>query len=126
MTLNAPFCISARLLPAVQVGKAWISIEIDGETSDGRTRYRWYIDTPNFEQTGNDLCSGCQGGSLQDGMASLLSFLSAAAESYRYKGMDGENADLFPQQVTEWAAQHSDELSMLAMELEENPELITH
>jgi hypothetical protein len=55
----------------------------------------------------------------------LLSFLSAAAESYRYKGMEGENADLFPAEVTAWAAQYSDELSMLAFELEENSELIT-
>lgn len=129
MKLNSPFEISSRLLPALRVADATISIDFakrDGR--EGRTRYQWYIDTPDFEATGNDLQSGCQGGSLQEGMASLLSFLSACGEALNYSdrtGHESDNADLFPRNVAEWAQSHYEELSMLAIELEENKELIT-
>lgn len=97
----------------------------------GRTRYKWTIDLPDgLEFGGTDLQSGCQGGSLQEGFESLLSFLTAAADSYRYRGMDWEeiteddNASLFPRAVVEWAYQNSSELELLSLEIEENPELI--
>lgn len=123
MKLHAPFEISARLLPAVRIGKSWISIEAHGETSDGRTRYRYHIDTPDFEYTGSDLKSGVGGGDLAEGMASLLAFLSACAESRSYgerTGRAGENADLFPDNVGQWAQAHSDEIGMLQLEIEES------
>lgn len=126
MTLQPPFKISSRLLPCLEVGGATIQLEICGETHDGRTRYRWTIDLPDgSEHNGTDLKSGCGGGDLQFGFESLLSFLGAAAESWRYQGAKGENSDLFPQPVVEWATQNSDELSMLAYEIEENKELIS-
>lgn len=116
MTLHPPFEISVRLLPAVRVGDATISIDFDGQTRDGRTRYRWFIDLDSgVDATGNDLCSGVGGGSIQEGMASLLSFLSACVD----------DADLFPPDVAAWAAQNSDELSLLAIELDETPNLVT-
>lgn len=127
MTLREPVCITSRLLPGVRVGDASISIEECGATNDGRTRYKYYIDTPAFEYEGSDLKSGVGNGTLQSGLASLLSFLSAAAESYSYQqrtGRAGDNSDLFPAHVTEWAYQHSDELGMLACELDETPNLI--
>lgn len=120
MKLQTPFEISPRLLPCVRIGDVFISIDYAGETRDGRTRYRYHIDLPNGkEHTGTDLKSGCGGGDLQAGMESLLSFLSAAAESYRYSGMDGENSDLFPEFICQWASDNSDAISMLAIELEE-------
>lgn len=126
MTLNPPFKISSRLLPALEVGGATIQLEICGGTHDGSTRYRWTIDLPDgSEHSGTDLKSGCGGGDLQSGFESLLNFLGAAAESWRYRGTEGENSDLFPQPVVEWAAQNSDELSMLACEIEETKELIS-
>ncbi len=129
MNLREPIIITARLLAGVKVGVATISIDFAGHTSDGRTRYNYFIDTPLFEYAGSDLKSGVGGGSLQAGLESLLAFLSAAAESYAYQmrtGRQGENADLFPANVLEWAYQHSDELSMLACELEEDRALITN
>lgn len=87
-------------------------------------RYRWFIDIGAQEFTGGDLQSGCQGGDLRDGLGSLLSFLGAAVESYRYAGADGENADSFPLPVVEWAAQNSDEISMSQLEIEENENCI--
>lgn len=124
MTLNSPVQITSRLLAGVQIGDTEISIGYAGETSDGRTRYEYYIDSEAFNHHAKDLKSGCGGGSLQEGLESLLSFLGAAAESWRYSGKDGENSDLFPEAVCEWAAQNSDEISMLAIELEETEGLI--
>lgn len=130
MILHEPFKISARLLPAVQIGDAWISIKFGRETPSGRIRYQYYIDTPAFEYEGDDLKSGVGGGSLQSGMVSLLCFLGAAAESYRYLGCKysdcpDENCSLFPQNVVEWAYQNSDEITSLEMDLEEKKDLIT-
>jgi len=130
MILHSPFCISARLLPAVRVGTAFVSIEFSKRPGrEGRARYQYHIDAPDFTYTGDDLQSGCQGGSLQEGMESLLSFLGAAAESYSYRqrtGRAGENEDSFPANVVEWAYQNSDELSSLGYELQETKNLITN
>lgn len=119
MTLHTPFQISARLLPALRIADAYISLEYAGQNAEGRTIYRYFIDTPKFEHEAADLKSGCSGGTLQEGFASLLSFLGAAAESYQYGGQGGENSDLFPLNVVKWAYQHSDELAGLRFEIEE-------
>ena len=111
MTIHSPFIITARLLPGIKIGNDFISIAYDGETCDGRTRYRYYIDIGDKEFTGNDLMSGALGGTLQDGVDSLLSFLIAAAsESYRSKSHTGKSADLFPPAVISWAHQNSSDL----------------
>ncbi len=128
--MKSPAIITPRLLPGVKVGDdAFISIEYDDITDDGRQRYQYHIDLPDFVYSANDLCSGRGrgGGTLQNGLESLLNFLSAAAESYSYEqrtGRESDNADLFPSQITKWAANNSDELSMLAYELEETKNLI--
>ena len=127
--LSPPFAISSRLLPAVQVQGAWISCGISGRTTrDGRDVYEAWIDLPNgTEQEVTDLRSGCQGGTVREGMGALLSFLGAAAESYNYRqhtGRTGENEDLFPLAIVEWAGEHEEDLSMLALEIEENPDCI--
>lgn len=124
MIINEPCVITSRLLPGVRVGQGEDAGEVSIEYAkrdgrDGRARYQWHIDIAAGEFSGDDLQSGCGGGSLQEGLESLLSFLGAAAESCRYKGMEGENANLFPQPVVEWACQNSDELGTLACELEE-------
>lgn len=127
MILHAPFMISSRLMPAVEVGGAVISLGNGPRNAEGRTVYGCWIDLPDgqsFEIT--DLCSGCGGGGVQEGMGNLLGFLSAAAESYQYAerhgkdGMTGENSDLFERPIVEWAAQHSDEIGCLCFEIEES------
>jgi hypothetical protein len=129
MVINSPCMITSRLLPGLRIGDATISIEYGDETRDGRQGYRWYIDLADGREfSGDDLASGVGGGSLQSGLESLLSFLGACGESYAYDvrrggdGTGGENSDLFPAAVAEWAAQNSDELSMAALELEESTE----
>lgn len=134
MKLLFPFEISPRLVPALNVAGAWIALEYaaNERTNEGRTPYRWTVDLPNGESfTGTDLQSGCTGGSLCEGFESLVSFLSAAGESFNYAerrgfdGMKGENSSLFPRPVTVWAAENCDELGVLAYELREREELIT-
>lgn len=128
MKLHSPFKISSRLLPALEIGGASIQLEYSKRPgSEGRTRYYYTIDLPGHSTAqGQDLQSGCQGGNLREGFISLLSFLSAAGESFRYhRGMkEDSNTDLFPKEVCQWAARFSDELTMAQIELEENPDLI--
>lgn len=107
------------------MGFVWLYVEALPREADGRTRYRWTIDlhgkTRARSYAGSDLRSGCQGGTVQEGFASLLSFLGAASESFP----DGENSGMFPRAVEAWAHQYSDELSMLACEVEENADAIS-
>ena len=125
MTLHPPFIITSRLMPGVKIENATISIEFGNLTRDGRIRYHYFIDIEGQpEHEASDLKSGVGGGSLQGGMESLLVFLAVAAESYHYDGMDGENSDLFPEYVNQWADQNSDEISLIACELREAGELI--
>lgn len=129
MILKPPFMISGRLMPAIQIADAIISIEIGClRQVDGRDCYRIFIDIGDKSYEVDDLRSGCQGGTIQEEMESLLSFLGAAAESYHHRTRNNrpsENEDLFCKEVTEWAYQNSDEISMLACELSETPGLIS-
>ncbi len=111
--ISEPYLITARLLPGVKIGDGYVSIETHPRGPDGRTRYRYHIDTPSLEHTGDDLQSGFQGGDYQDGMESLLSFMDAAAER-----SDETAADLFPLPVVEWIRQHSDEIAYMLSDLE--------
>jgi hypothetical protein len=105
--------ISARLLPGLKVEDGFISLEpAGGHDHLGKPLWKWYIDIPDGEFEGADLAGW---GDHREMMRSMLSFLGAAAESYP----DGENANLFPPKVTEWAYQNSDEISILSCELEE-------
>lgn len=130
MTLHSPIIITPRLLAGLKVGDALISIEFAPRgrwDEGGRVTYRYYIDLPDgTEHVAEDLRSGVQGGSLQSGLESLLAFLGAAAESFgsTQPGFDEEKR--FPFAVCEWAYRHSNELSLLQLELEENKNLITN
>jgi hypothetical protein len=129
MILHSPFSISSRLLPCLEIGNASIQLEYSTRPGrDGRLRYRWTIDLPDGTTfSDDDLQTGCQGGTLQDGFCSLLSFLSASAESRNYRervtrkteiDIDG-NEGLFPPAVVDFACANSDEIGMFACEIEE-------
>lgn len=124
MTLNSPFQISSRLLPAVQIEDTYISLEHNKISSDNRNVWTYYIDNPAWEYTASDLRSGCGGETLQKAMENLLGFLAAAGESYRTMEWTEKTPIFFPEHVTAWAYQHSEELTMLRLELEENQDLI--
>lgn len=124
MQISAPLIITARLLPGARVGDGYVSIEYSPrQPPSGRTRYRYFVDVGNRSHKGSDLQSGVGGGDLQEGLRSLLSFLSAAGEGYSYEqrtGRKSDNTGLFPKWLSEWAADNEDELSMLSLEIEES------
>jgi hypothetical protein len=128
MILHSPFFISARLMPAIEIGNVTISIAFSPTATKGKSRYNVWFDFPNgksYQDT--SLRSGGCGGNLQEGMASLLSFLGAAGESYSYTmrtGRKSDNADLFEKPIVKWAYQNLDEISMIAYELEETKGLL--
>lgn len=120
MILKPPFKISARLLPSLHIGGAWISIELLSHT-----HARYFIDLPDdSEVTGDDL--SCRAGiSLQSAFSSLLSFLCAYAEAIDYTTRtkrESDNGDLFPASCADWATSNVDELGMIQRELDESSE----
>lgn len=120
MNIKAPFIIGPDLRPALRIGDAYVSMEYaERRQSNGRTRYRYRIYGEPFrkEHVGENLQSGCQGGTLVEGFGSLLAFLDACAEG-------GENAILFPKSIGQWADDHQSELGMLREEIETNHALI--
>lgn len=124
MTLHPPFLISSRLLPAVTVGGATISAESNGhfiiDLPDGTEHTVTDLHPPQGRVAGrNDTPERL----LAQMFASLLCFLGACAESRARRGrdvMDGENSDLFPDNVGAWAESCSDELACLQLEIEES------
>lgn len=133
MKLHAPLIITSRLLPGLQIGGAFISIALPGSrAASGRLQYQIWIDLPDgSEHEITDLQSGCGSGSVQDGLASILSFLGAAAESRQYRERQSgaeidpdSNDGLFTPAIVDWASANSDDISMLSRELEEGPELV--
>lgn len=86
-----------------------LSVRSKGRNAEGRTEYAVRIRLPDgrmFKE--ENMKSGCQGGTEQEGLESLLSFLSAAAESYP----DGENADLFDPAIVEWAHENQNDIDL--------------
>jgi hypothetical protein len=112
------------------IGDAVITVTDTGTNMEGRTIYECSIRFPEgysytdadgemafvdrgYTYTDGGLKSGCQGGTEREGMESLLSFLTAAAEAYRYTmrtGRESDNSELFPAFVVEWAYQNDSEL----------------
>ena len=126
MKLNAPIIITPRLLPGVQIGDTFVSIEYGEWTQDGRQGYTYYIDPLGPEEGFSDLSSGVGGGSLQEGLESLLCFMSDAGDTYRYElthDHDGDD-DLFPPEIMEWCYQYEEEIGMLQYEVEATKKLI--
>lgn len=106
---------------AEQISDAHVTIEHDGQTVEGRQQYTYVIATPHWEYVGNDLSSGVGVDVDEPGMlATLAGFLYACAESRAFARRAGhgrgENSDLFPEHVGEWAEQNADELAILSAE----------
>lgn len=114
MILHAPFVITPRLCAGLQIGDGWLSLmsAYQGPVESclgARTTATLIIDLPGgIEYICDDLSSGCGGfGGYVAIFESFLGFLEAAMESYefeqRYPGRKGENTDLFPLHVLQWA-----------------------
>jgi hypothetical protein len=120
--VEPPFQISPRLMVGLPVGGGWVQLEYSRRPGDeGRVRYRWVVDLPDGQSfSGDDLQSGCQGGSLEEGFQSLLSFLGAFAESVSYGGENGDLFCLFPEGMAAWACENSDALDPSLIEESRN------
>lgn len=109
-------------METVTIGGVEVSVEAGDCDREGRTIFTYTLKGEGIDYEASDLKSGCGSGGREDrdGLESLLAFLGAAAESYRYHdGMRKDsNTDLFPRKVCRWAAQFSDEISMAEYELE--------
>jgi hypothetical protein len=129
-TLLPPFEISSRLLPAVRVGDACISIEYGAGGLNGhRQPFTYYIDLPDgTEYSGTDLEIPEGRASIQSGMENILCFIVSAAETYDYflrnKEKKPSEPFLFPEPVCKWARDHRDEIEFLREELEEHEGLV--
>jgi hypothetical protein len=129
MYLHSPVFIGPRLRPSLKLGDATLSIDYsDRPGRQGRTRYTYALDLADGrEYEGNDLESGFNGGTLQEGFVSFLSFMAHAAESYGYRLSHPElSADesSFPEWIEAWAFEHSDAIESAALDLEDNPRAI--
>ena len=112
---------------SVRIEDGIITVRDTGECShDGRPVYRWTVALDSGQEwTNRDLCGPRMGPepSEVEMLSTLLGFLSAALESREYHERTGtktENEDLFPSALIDWAAPHSDEISMLCVELDPN------
>ncbi len=118
METYSPFIISARLLPAVNVAGATVSIDPTGRRNrDGKPEWRYFIDLPDGREfDGADLYGWGDAGAM---LETLLAFMGACGESVHYSrrtGRAGDNAELFPPAVAEWCADNADALSVAGFE----------
>lgn len=125
MQLTYPFHISSRLAPAVKVADAVLSFDNGRFVLDFPDGSEYTIEDFNFPRC--RIAGDTDESVLQDGFRAVLSFLCACAESRSYAErhsrdpMDGENSDLFPEHIGMWAQQHSDEIGLAQLEIEETP-----
>lgn len=129
MILHKPFMISARLLPALKIGDAWLSLEsIVARDERGRQRAIFILDLPDGASHRDDnLRSGC-GGFLSpvEAFGAFLGYLDAFAEAVEFETRSpfkSENSDLFPSFMQEWAVDNHYEISFASLELIADPEL---
>ena len=97
--------------------------QYDPQFESYRPKYAYLIETPEWQYFGNDISGACnETPNVLAGAQSLFAFLYACQESHEHTtrtGLPGENNELFPQHVAEWAYLFSDEIGMHAMQLEE-------
>ncbi len=121
MLLKSPFIIGSTLSPALKIGDSTLHLADVQLAEQGRDQATFLLVTPEFEYVDDKLRSGVGGfQSTVSIFESFLSFLSAAAESLRYRivtGVKGENEDLFPHHVNVWAAYNKDAIEMAICEI---------
>lgn len=122
MKLKPPFIITSTLSPGLKIGDSVLHLLDASEvTEDNRDRAKFLLVTPEFEYEDNELKSGVMGFWGTVGIfESFLGFMQAAIESAEYEmrtGLEGENTDLFPKHVVEWALEHKDAIEMVICDI---------
>lgn len=118
MLIQAPFFIGSRLLPALKIGDATLSLDLAYQIdADNRDRATFYLDFPGGTSYRDDQLRSGVGGFKNpvEAFESFLAFLEAAIEALRYEmysGRTSENKGLFPEHVVNWAHEESDGVEM--------------
>lgn len=118
-----PVIITPRLLPGVQIGNGFVSVDVNDNAGpkNGRIDVRYAIDVGDYSYEASDLRVLLRKTVHKDALCSLLSLLDAFAEAHRFSqvsGVESENAKLFPAELIGWAITNSDEISMLCHEVD--------
>lgn len=115
-TLTDPFLIGPRLMPAVRLSDgSVVSMEAVARDPRGGERFTWRYTID--DASGVELVDAADINGPTDhaeAFATLSSFLGAFAEA----GEDGENADLFPESVRDWADANAEEFDSIVREPE--------
>ena len=100
------------------VVKVWCDGRVrEPDTEAYRPEYSYSITTPTWEYVDNDIHGAVnETPDLYKAAQSLFAFLYACQEGMPKP--NGENSDLFPPQVRDWAYQHSEHISQLSMHSE--------
>jgi hypothetical protein len=122
MRLHSPFIIGPRLLPALKIGEAILSLE--SIEPGARDTANFILDLPDgSEYRDGNLHSGAGGfHSTVDAFDTFLAFLNAAGEAIRYQeqtGRKSDNADLYPPNVMQWCADHVSDIESLHMDIQD-------
>ena len=96
--------ITPRLLPGLQIdapgnqGATFISVDPMSGAPGEKPLWRWYVDTPGAEFSGDDLYSW---GNARLALHALVDFIADAGEAYSYHGrMESDTStDLFPEKL---------------------------
>ena len=113
--LTSPMMISSRLLPAVAVGDAILSIEFAGYSDDDRCMTRLYIDRDHvalYSDAGPSMGVG-QEYDPRECLGSAMVFLAHDGERWPH----ADEGWLYSADVAAWASIHADELSIMGMEV---------
>ncbi len=123
--LFQPFFINLALNPAVDVGER---AELSFNLNSGKFVLRVDEEETEIQQFRFPSCAVAgqtAGGRIQEGFVAILSFLSACAESRNYAERDGkeasegENSNLFSDEIGKWAQDEKETIEMLSFELGE-------
>ncbi|MGE3483456.1 MAG: hypothetical protein AB7L09_01865 [Nitrospira sp.] len=113
-------------MASIRICDATVTVEDTAQNNrEGRPVFEWTLKLDSGrEWSESDLCGPVCGPepSEEEMLGTFLSFLGAAIESRLFRertGREGDNEDLFPADLLDWAAQHSDEISIVAIEMEE-------
>ncbi len=114
----APLHISSRLMAALTIpGAGTVHVSADRRDGEGRVVYSYVLEDADGRHlvTGEDLRSGVGADvDYRATVGTLLSFLSAAAESSE----GSESAEIFSPEVTAWARENATEIEGATLDLE--------
>lgn len=115
MKLHAPFVIESRLLPALRIGNATLTLRLPLFPAErGKWGATMIFEAPGIQFTDQTVRSGLAGfRSLVEPFNTYLGFLEAAAEARE----QGDNADMFPPKVMTWARAHASAIAEARIEL---------